>query len=329
VLANDLVGTPSQNCLIIDTDNVRLDCANHAITSSIFVYHHNNITVSNCRIGDGGIDVATGSNIVIDRNVFYSLGTIALGNGSRNQITSNMIDGGYHGHNGSGQGGDAPGQDDGIVLGNQDHDVVQDNTIMNVFDAGIEGVDAVTNTVIANNTVTNAILAGIGSYHCTHWASNTVNGNRVSSGQFLIDIFLSVDALCAQPPPSGEFVDNQITNNVFRDPLGELATTIDFSTSSTASMVSNNLIQGNDFGPQHVRLSPITGFINGGGNVCDAGLNIPSFRDFYLNCGKSAGSASVGADRAARHADLGSGSILRGAPGLSSVGKFSHRDPLY
>jgi hypothetical protein len=165
-----------------------------------------------------------------------------------------------------------------------DGDVVRDNTIMNVFDAGIEGVNAVTNTVIANNTVTNAILAGIGSYHCTHWASNTVNGNRVSSGQFLIDIF-------------------------------------------SAWMPS--ALNHRQVAPQHVRLSPITGFINGGGNVCDAGLNIPSFRDFYLNCGKSAGSASVGADRAARHADLGSGSILRSAPGFSSVSRYSNRDPLH
>jgi hypothetical protein len=110
----------------------------------------------------------------------------------------------------------------------------------------------------------------------------------MSSGQFLIDIFLSVDTLCAQPPASGEFVDNQITNNVFRNPLGELATSIDFSTSMTISVVSNNLIQGNDFGPQHVRLSPNAGFINGGGNVCDAGSNIPAVRDFYLNCGNSA-----------------------------------------
>jgi hypothetical protein len=118
---------------------------------------------------------------------------------SRNQITSNIIDGGYHGHNVSGQGGDAPGQDDGILLSNQD---------------------------------------------------------------------------------------------------GE-------------------------------RLSPITGFINGGGNVCDAGLNIPSFRDFYLNCGSSTGSASVGADRAARHADLGSGSIPRSAPGFSSASRYRNRDPLH
>src|SRR6266576_5975919 len=47
VLASDL-SDAAQPCLIISTDNVRLDCGQHSIANGISIDKHNNITISGC-----------------------------------------------------------------------------------------------------------------------------------------------------------------------------------------------------------------------------------------------------------------------------------------
>ncbi|HEY6357967.1 MAG TPA: hypothetical protein VIX35_06960 [Vicinamibacterales bacterium] len=73
------------------------------------------------------------------------------------------------------------------------------------------------------------------------------------------------------------FSGNQVVANVFRDfvtgtlPPGYVfpVMTVTFATNGGGGSVSGNLIQGNDFGTQAgPALTPLLGFIDGGGNIC-------------------------------------------------------------
>ena len=188
-----------------------------------------------------------------------------------NQALQNVIDGGY---DGSGRNGF--GQDDGIVLADESGDTVQGNTIRNVFDAGVEGVDFVHNTTIANNIIVNAGTDGVGSYWCTNWEGNSINGNNVSQSPLLSILEYDVGKACINQGQIGSFRNNQVVNNTLRSPVQGIFS-VPFVTglhiffdNLGQGAVSNNLIAGNDFGAQAGPvLSPIAGFVNGGGNICD------------------------------------------------------------
>jgi hypothetical protein len=306
----------TSNCLDIFASNVQLDCQNHMV-SGIDVNSSNNITITNCLItgstnsipllllssenitinnstiqstGNNAVGVTGCRNITINNNTIstsYSAASITdaviwLVGGSQNQILQNTIDGGYPGY----VAGISPppgGTDDGIVLVNETNDVIQANMISNVFDAGIEGVDAVTNTTIANNVITNAAFAGIGAYHCTDWRGNIVQGNLVLNSVLLVDFTHSVDSPCLPPPPAGAFTNNQIVGNQLQNKAtwtwSNRATIIDFVNSDQSDQtnvplsggsVAANLIQGNNFGSEGVYVNPTAGFTNGGGNICGA-----------------------------------------------------------
>ena len=138
----------------------------------------------------------------------------------------------------------------------------------NVFDAGVDGVNGVSDTVIANNTITNAITAGIGAYHCTNWHGNTVSGNVVSQSESAVDIFAYFDPICAQlpnPPSTAAFSRNTVSGNILRRPIENWpGIFISFSPGD----VSGNVIRGNDLGSQGIRVFPLEAFTNGGGNIC-------------------------------------------------------------
>ncbi|PYR91759.1 MAG: hypothetical protein DMF84_15520 [Acidobacteria bacterium] len=148
---------------------------------------------------------------------------------------------------------------------------ISGNKISNVFDAGIEGVNAVTNTTIADNTITNAIIAGISSYHCTAWQGNTMSGNRVSQSLSVMKAYVSIDVNCfsyPNPPSVGFFKDNVIANNVLRNALGDSTFGLSLLFNARASSAAGNLLQGNDVGGSGIELQPISGFSDGGGNSC-------------------------------------------------------------
>ncbi|MGH9411619.1 MAG: hypothetical protein ACRD1V_19460 [Vicinamibacterales bacterium] len=217
--------------------------------------------------------IRNGQNTIIRGNQITVAGrpggVVALDSGSGNQVLDNVLDGGYHGHDLTGQGNDTPsGADDGIVLQSESGDTVQGNSIMNVFDAGVEGVDAVTGTSIAGNTITSAIFAGVSSYWCTHWQGNTVSGNTISQSVQAIRVIYSVGALCDPAPAPGLCTDNTIAGNVLRNPLGTGITAIVVSLGPIAPMVTNNVLRGNDLAAGGISLTPLSGFTDGGANVC-------------------------------------------------------------
>jgi len=201
---------------------------------------------------------------------------------------NNVLDGRYHG------GAELFATDDAIVLWDEDHDLVEGNTIANVFDAAIEGVHGVTNTIISHNTISNAGVdgAGIGAYFCTKWISNVVGGNVVTASARLFAFVNTTDMDHPCPDDHQEFSNNHLVDNIFRSPSSppdSIAATAVFDCPPTptatgvcspssvpipASLVSGNLIQGNDFGMSGVQISPTNGFTNGGSNVCGTGGNL-------------------------------------------------------
>ena len=80
--------------------------------------------------------------------------------GSNNTIINNDI-------NGRSPGVHTPkvGADDGIILGDEDRDIVTQNTIYNIWDCGVETLGLISNTTISNNSIKNAGVCGIGGWH--------------------------------------------------------------------------------------------------------------------------------------------------------------------
>jgi parallel beta-helix repeat protein len=215
----------------------------------VFIGSGNTVTVTNCVVTASAIN---GMN---------------LSDGTNNRILQSTITGGYPG------GPASVGADDGIVLVYETGDTIQGNTISNFFDAGIEGADTVANTTFASNTITNTGANGIGTYWCTNWTNNVVRLNNVSqSGVMFYADYQTDPTKCGAGPPSANFTGNSFIGNRFRSPVqGTVPVVFQgmVATFGAGVPVSGNLIQGNDFGTQGCPLvSPVPGFIDGGGNIC-------------------------------------------------------------
>ena len=298
-------------CLQIEADGVQLDCGNHTV-SGLLLSHVTGGTVSHCSVLTLGLpgvaasiaEVADSTNVTLTHNAFA---TMLLIGGHGNSVIENAIDGEYDGS------GLHVGQDDGIVLVDEANDTIQGNTIRNVWDAGIEGVDTVANSSIANNTIVNAGYAGIGAYWCTSWTGNTLSHNSISRSVWMVAFVYEVSqAKCLDTATVGGFANNQMVGNRFSSPLpsdGSMA--FNFPTLD-AGRVSNNLIQGNDLGSQPGPTTvPASGFINGGGNICE-----PFSSPF---CGGLAVRAIHSRYPATRGIAASSGPVARMRPGLRRV----------
>jgi hypothetical protein len=296
-------------CISIQANNVQIDCAQHTITSvslgnvdSVLIENctvintlvsggvvsnvtvtksvlmngwksssSQRLTITNNHTSGAGLIVQNGSSSLITDNLFDHLDpeafyAVDLTNGSSNQVARNRIDGGYDG------GGGQTGLDDGVILIDEANDSVQNNTILNVYDAAIEGIDSVQGTRITGNTIANAGVDGIASYWCTAWRGNTVSTNDISRSPVMMEIYYQTGSPCSKVATAGGFSSNQITDNRFRSgaPSGQIphAMSIVLNTLDP-SLIVNNLIRGNDFGgaPGPV-LVPQAGFVDGGGNLC-------------------------------------------------------------
>lgn len=258
----------------------------------VFVFGSNNCWFESNHI-TGNFDGFQSRNIVVQGNIIDSPGPlegsmIGFGSGSGNQILNNAIDGGWDHQS------DEIGADDGISLDGEPEagtvpetgDVVQGNSIHNVFDAGIEMVSAVESSLIADNIIQYAGANGIASYYGTTWFQNVIQNNQVFDSPTCIFIeYIGTrvlnDGTIINEGPSDEyeFHDNSFVGNTFRSP-----TSIKVSIASSSaplsiqvlfpanlpSDVGNNLIKGNDLGagsPAPI-LAPPYGFVDGGGNIC-------------------------------------------------------------
>jgi parallel beta-helix repeat protein len=296
-------------CLTIGTSNVQLDCQNHSVSwlraDNVIHVHVTNCTTTATVAAAGGNNLTdvefdhdtllggwhsngstgltlsgnhvTGPGIVanqaegslIVRNTIDTpdgSSGIALWEGHDNQVLDNVIDGGYDGS------GRSVGEDDGILLVDESADTVRGNTIRNVWDAGIEGVDAVTDTTVDGNTILNAGKAGIASYWCTHWTGNAILHNSVAQSPYLMLAIYDRGSRCRDLTTLGAFADSQVVGNIFRAPIGQAPGMLLVFDNLAPGATFNNLIRDNDLGSgPGPSVAPLSAFVDGGGNLCAIG----------------------------------------------------------
>lgn len=275
-------------CLRVEASHVAVDCAGHALGGIAVNDGLSDLSFQHCRstgfakstdVSNLTISDNTLSNIILLENPRSVLiqhnristtaragGVVGITGGSGNQILDNDIDGGYHGRDLAGQGSDGPGADDGIVLSRTSDALIRGNRIANVFDAGIEGTEELLHTTIADNTISDAIVAGVSSYWCTVWDGNVVRNNTVSHSLALLKVVAGDGAPCGAPAPVSFFMnDTTIADNRLIEPL----TPARGDTFGILVLIAGggNVLQGNDVGSYGVKV-PFGAFTDAGGNVC-------------------------------------------------------------
>ena len=282
--------------------------SNCTIPNFVNVNNSQTVTFNNCTIGGGFIVSSTSGAVVtnsriampptsmfaiqlinvtsgrLSQNIFTGgnggSATIYLYGGSGNQVLQNTITGGYDGAD------TFDGTDDGVLLINETGDTVQGNTISNFFDTGVEGVDLVTNSTIAGNSISNAGTTAIGTYWCTNWSNNVVANNTVTQSPLLF--FMKFNVGLGQCGTStvvlgfsgNQFIGNQFGNAAVGDFPSEGGVPVPGGRVSgfgaeprmvinMTGAVSGNVLQGNNFGSYDgPYLTPLAGFVDGGGNIC-------------------------------------------------------------
>jgi parallel beta-helix repeat protein len=332
VTVSNVQGFTMNNCNVTSSgfgDVVLTNTANATISNSqmtttgqgataITFDNSRNINVSNCVVNGFGNPTAAAITLIttqfaqILNNQLTNSGSSTPSSGGRNggdgqccvivaisgnhnTFSQNQINGTWNGTTTMPLG--QQGTDDGILLENEDSDLLTNNTISNNFDTGIEAIGPLTNTMIANNTITAAGMAGIGSWWATSWSGNTTNANRVSQSQTFA-AFLYYGAQPAGeypiPPPAAiGFQNNTFSGNVFQNSTATAlpSMVVDFSGALPLPLnAGNNLIKDNSFplntpGPH---LVPGSAFIDGGGNICN-----PNNGGNLVSCGTNFTGGSV------------------------------------
>ena len=286
-------GVSVSNCAISRSSSITnssgVTIATSAFTAALNVISSSNVTVSDSSFATSAFYVVqmistTGSRLLRDTiaNASPSASAAVLfQDGSNNQVMQCTITGTYNG------GPQYNGTDDGILDINAVGDTFQGNTIRNFFDTAVEGVDLVANLTVSDNTFSNIGVASISSYWCTNWTNTVFRNNTVSATpMFLYTDYSTGLGQCGATSMAGGFSNNQIVGNHFSNPTPNAISQIGAVEApnggatrvsgpiprlvvSMRGLVTNNLIQGNDFGPNDGPfVDPLSGFIDGGGNVC-------------------------------------------------------------
>jgi hypothetical protein len=287
-LGADISSVPSGCLTVSNVSNVAIDCDGHSISSTgpmpnggyaITVKSSSRVTIRGCTVlGSIAVDALQDSEVINNRiggsytqdnssrvrfagnTVTFdpakpsASGIVALYFGSGNTVAGNQLDGAWDG-NVSNWGNQ--GADDGIQLTDESGDVVQDNTVRNTWDAAIEGVGALNNTLIATNVIVNSGYAGIGSYHGTNWTGDTIRGNQVTHAPSFACIEFSDNRQSAHIN-AAVFQNNLFEGNLFRSPtarppsfggVAPPALLISLDPPSAFSVIAgNNVIRNNDLG---------------------------------------------------------------------------------
>jgi Right handed beta helix region/Bacterial Ig-like domain (group 2) len=258
-------GATVQGCTVSDkltlTSVTSVTLSRSTVQSDVVVNQSSSVIIADDTLSSVRANASSGVQVLRDTvATFGALYGVWLTGGMNNQVLQSTFSGGW---TGSGE----TGSDDGVLLVNETGDTIQNNTITNFFDMAVEGADAVSNTTIADNTASNLGNFGIGSGWCTAWTNNIVRGNHISNAERLGWFKYELDGLhCGLTVPSPTFTGNQFIGNVFRNSTVPISSVLEVDMSGN---VSGNLVQGNDFGPNNgPYLNPLSGFIDGGGNVC-------------------------------------------------------------
>jgi hypothetical protein len=237
---------------------------------------------------------------------------VALSDGSSNQIVNNTMDG----ESGTDGGTSAPGTDDDITLSDETSDLVESNTMKNVYDCALETWGEVASTTISKNTISNASNCGIGGWYFMSLSNSNIVGNTVNGAGQLFNFFRSLGLRPAgykgpgSPAETGVyFTNNNFQGNTLTNSYagtGGFASNIPFDESGqylgyngqissndpgevapTPSQfhLSNNTFSGNDFGTvgqAFFGIPEVAGaVVDKGGNLCVA----PGYAGYPLACG--------------------------------------------
>ena len=207
---------------------------------------------------------------------------------TNNQIVGNHLNGSWKGSSPAG----TQGADDAIVLIDTSDVLVEENVIENVWDAGIESVGLLSDTVIADNWFGNIEFPAVGAYINTSWQRVTVSGNFACNALYLVEIGFDIEpnlSPLAPVPATIVFQSNQIVDNTFESPRsastlyaslytnsmdvimgdctanGTVLTCQPYPIAADSNIIANNRLPIQAPGPF---LYPASAFIDGGLNVC-------------------------------------------------------------
>jgi hypothetical protein len=153
-----------------------------------------------------------------------SPGLVISNYGSGNTVLSNTLDGKWSGtlppldH--------LDGTDDGVVLSDEDNDLVLNNTISNVYDCGIETLGNLTALKLINNSITKAGITGIGGWYWNSLSGSLIAENTIDQSGYLL-LFTRIYGLRAagydpaKKRPAEQavlFQDNVFDHNRFTNP---------------------------------------------------------------------------------------------------------------
>lgn len=249
VLTGDIVQLTNSDCIIIQADNVTLDCKNHSITGpgnageyhGIRVSNVYGATVVNCDVegfGHAGIRVDGGGNHLIENNIssnnYYRGMSIVSSNG--NMISHNLVS-------------DNVNVWGGIQLANSDYNTIVQNTIQNnpanirivadsdsnkivgnMIDGGGTGIlisNDGSNIPNDNNVVNNEVTGTINGIYIIGTDHNTIVNNQSYENQYGIRI---------QSSDNNDFTNNSANDN---SSFGF------YETSSTDNSFKNNKCSNN------------------------------------------------------------------------------------
>ena len=264
------------------------------INSYVELYDSNNIQFYENKI-NAYVQSFYGTYNIFEKNTFVLpnpkgiiSGSIVLQYGSHNIIRNNNIDGGAKGIFEN-----QDGVDDGVVIMDEHDDIVDSNSIKNVWDCGIETTGIISNTVFNNNSTTNSGLCGIGAWYFSSWLNNTVSNNIFENTQQPFLFFRSYgfrpagfDNKKLFPADTvSYFKDNTFSKNIFKNPRSTSyspyyidigvppalsgGVTGETMPQKSAFITGNNIFSGNDFGlVPPLSFSPKNIVVDGGGNVC-------------------------------------------------------------
>jgi hypothetical protein len=312
-------GVTIQNCvvetaqLIIDSVSDTTFVANSiapapgaVVPAELVIRHPLRLSFDHNDFAGGYLYVSYADTLVVSNNTFAT--TTGPGNligafvwtyyGTHARIVGNVMDGRWDGLTGAQY--SYNGVDDGILLGDETDALVENNTIRNVFDTGIEWTGVLRAARVRANVVVNAGFSGFGGWYWQSVIDSTFAQNLLQNTQRMYAIYnnygirpAGFDGEQRMPADAGVFIQNNLFDgNVFsdgRNPLNASAymrifgnpsagagtsgapgervpTAADFHLSSNAFI--NNIFDPR-MAPPDFNGVPVTGVvIDGGGNAC-------------------------------------------------------------
>jgi hypothetical protein len=133
---------------------------------------------------------------VISNNQFTTPATITAGiitslNSTLTHILWNNMDGGWDGDFANRMveviDKKNAGSDDGIILWDEEAAVIENNTIQNVWDCGVENLGLLKNSTIRNNHIVTVGYCGIGGWYWSSLIGNNISFNKVENGWRILE----------------------------------------------------------------------------------------------------------------------------------------------